>query len=85
MGNDAKRAAVVAAFSNLQVGNGFPCGAITGQVFVCHKGWRLTHALHSLARFYLLQHLHNVLIIAGPHDRFCLWYRLQELVLKMLG
>ena len=66
------------------VGNGFTCGAVPRQVFVGYEGWRLTHAFHPFSRFDLLQHLHDVLVVAGSNDRFCLWDRLQELVLKML-
>ena len=54
-------------------------------MFVTHKGGNGAHLVHPLPRFHPLQHIHDVLVVAGSHDGFGLGDRLQQLLLEMLG
>ena len=85
VGNDAEGAAVVAALGHLQVGNGLAGGAVAGQVFIAHEGGMGAHLVHPLAGFHPLQHAHDVLVVAGAHDRPGLRQALQQLLLEVLG
>ena len=67
-GNDAERAAVVAALGHLQVGHRFAGGAVAGQVFVAHEGGDRAHLVDPFARLHPFQHADDVLVIAGAHD-----------------
>ena len=82
--NDAKGAAVIAAFGHLQVGHRFAGGAVAGQVLISHEGGVGAHLFHALARLHPLQHAHDVLVIAGAHDRARFGEALEQLLLKML-
>ena len=85
LGDDAEGAAVVAAFSHLEVGHRFTGGAVAGQMLIAHEGGVGTHLVHPLAGFDPLQHAHDVLVIARSHNGFGFRERLEELLLEVLG
>ena len=68
MGNDAERAAVIAALSDLQVGDGLAGGAVAGQVFVADKGGIGADLVHPLAGFDALKDADDVLVVARSNN-----------------
>jgi hypothetical protein len=85
VGNDAEGTAVVAALRHFQIGHRLTGGAVAGQVLIGHEGGRGAHLVHPLAGLHPLQHAHDVLVVAGAHDRLGLGEALEQLLLKVLG
>ena len=85
MGNDAERAAVIAALSDLQVGDGLAGGAVAGQVLVADKGGIRTDLVHPLASFDALEDADDVLVVARSNNRLGLRQALQQFLLEVLG
>ena len=85
VGNDAEGAAVVATLGHLEVGHRLTGGAIAGQVLIGHEGGHGAHLVHPLAGLHPFQHAHDVLVIAGAHDRLCFRQGVEQLLLEVLG
>ena len=85
VGNDAEGAAVVAALGHLEVGHRLAGGAVAGQVLIGHEGGVGAHLLHPFAGFHAFQHAHDVLVVAGAHDRLGFRKAFEQFVLEVLG
>ena len=83
--DDAKRAAIVAAFGHLEVGHRLGGGAVAGQMLIRHEGGHIAHLTDPLAGPHPPQHVNDVLVIARSHDRPGLRQRLQQLLPELLG